>query len=103
MGRLKFDVPHTLAKGEAKQRVEKLLGYWSHKYGVATQWAGDAARLSGKVMGISLDADLKVSDASVDGEATDPGFLLREKARKYLTEKFRDYLDPSKSISDLKD
>lgn len=101
MGTIRLDIPHTLPKDEAKQRVEKLLGYWSHKYGVATQWAGDVAKLSGKVMGISLAADLTVRDGKVDGEATDPGFLFREKAKKYLTEKFAHYLDPKTPLDKL--
>lgn len=101
MGKIKLDIPHTLAKGEAKQRVEKLLGYWSNKYGVSAHWSGDSAKLSGKVMGISLSADLEVREGKVDGEATDPGFLFRDKAKKYLTEKFARYLDPKKSLADL--
>jgi hypothetical protein len=101
MGKIKLDIPHTLAKSEAKLRVEKLLGYWSNKYGVSTHWSGDAAKLSGKVMGISLAADLQVLDGKVDGEATDPGFLFRDKAKKYLTEKFAHYLDPKKTLGEL--
>jgi len=101
MGTIRLDIPHTLSKDEAKQRVEKLLGYWSHKYGVSTRWAGDAAKLSGKVMGISLAADLTVREGKVDGEATDPGFLFREKAKKYLTEKFAHYLDPGTPLDKL--
>jgi hypothetical protein len=102
MGKLKLDIPHTLPRAEARQRVERLIQYWSHKYGVTARWAGDAAKLSGRVLGVSLSADLEVRDGKVDGEASDPGFLLREKARKYLTEKFASYLDPSKQLSDLK-
>ena len=101
MGKMKLDIPHTLDKAEAKQRVEKLLGYWSNKYGVTAQWAGDAAKLSGKVMGIQLSADLEVRDGRVDGEASDPGFLFREKAKRYLTEKFSHYLDPNRPLGDL--
>jgi hypothetical protein len=103
MSTLKLDIPHTLPKAEAKQRVERLIHYWRDKYGVKAEWMGDAAKLSGKVMGITLAADLEVRDGKVDGEATDPGFLLRDKAKKYLTDKFASYLDPSKQLADLKD
>jgi len=99
--KIRLDIPHTLPRDQAKQRVEKLLGHWSRKYGVSTQWSGDEAKLSGKVMGISLAADLKVQDGKVDGEATDPGFLFREKAKKYLTEKFAHYLDPKTPLEKL--
>ncbi|HZN91737.1 MAG TPA: polyhydroxyalkanoic acid system family protein [Myxococcales bacterium] len=101
MGKIRLDIPHTLDKAEARQRVEKLLGYWSKKYGLTAEWAGDSARLSGKVMGISLDADLAVHDGKVDGEATDPGFLLRDQAKKYLTQKLGHYLDPGQPLGEL--
>jgi putative polyhydroxyalkanoic acid system protein len=101
MGKIRLDVPHSLPKADAKQRVEKLLSYWAQKYGVAASWSGDSAKLSGKVMGISLAADLEVREGRVDADATDPGFLFREKAKKYLTDKFNHYLDPKKSLADL--
>ncbi len=101
MAKIKLDIPHTLDKAEARQRVEKLLSYWANKHGVAVQWMGDVAKLSGKVMGIQLAADLQVKDGRVDGDATDPGFLFREKAKKYLTEKFAHYLDPKKPLGEL--
>ncbi|HVE83813.1 MAG TPA: polyhydroxyalkanoic acid system family protein [Myxococcales bacterium] len=101
MGKLKFDISHTLPRAEARQRVEKLLSYWATKYGVTSQWSGDGAKLSGKVLGIQLAADLEVREGKVDGEATDPGFLFRDKARKYLTEKFTHYLDPATPLDKL--
>ena len=101
MSKIRLDIPHSLSKDQARARVEKLLTYWSTKYGVATEWKGDAARLSGKVMGLSLAADLQVRDGKVDGEATDPGFLFRDKAKKYLTEKFAHYLNPKNPVDEL--
>ncbi len=94
MGMLKFEVGHSLSKDEARSRVAQLLEYWSAKYGVKATWTGDKAHASGKVMGLSFHADLEVTGDKVGGEATDPGFLLRDKARKYLTEKFASYLAP---------
>lgn len=94
MGMLRFEVGHSLEREEARQRVAQLLDYWSAKYGVKSTWSGDRAHVSGKVMGLSFQADLEVTAAQVGGEATDPGFLLRERARKYLTEKFTSYLAP---------
>ena len=103
MGMIKFEVPHGLSKDDAKKRVEQLVDYWKRKYGVAVSWAGDAAKLSGKVMGISIDADLQISDKKVGGEATDPGLLLRGQAKSYLTRKFQAYLDPNKKPGDVED
>jgi hypothetical protein len=101
MGTLKFEVPHNLSKDEAIARAKKLLEYWGSKYGIQSDWSGDTARMNGKVMGISLEAKMTISDRKVDGEATDPGMLLRGKARKYLEEKFQWALDPSRKTEDL--
>lgn len=95
MGTVKFEVSHTLSKDEARRRVAQLVEYWASKYGVKVDWAGDAAKMVGKVMGMSLNANLEVHANKVSGEATDPGFLLRDKAKKYLQEKFASYLDPT--------
>ncbi len=101
MGMIKLEIPHTLSAEEARKRVEALFGYWGKKYGVKSTWAGDVASYSGKVMGVSIEGKLTVAEKRVGGEATDPGFLLRGQAQKYLTRKFGDYLDPSKKIEDL--
>lgn len=103
VGMLKFGVPHSLPRDQAKRRVEKLVSYWSAKYGLKAEWSGDSARLSGKAMGLPVQATLEVRDAGVEGEATDPGFLLRDRARKYLTEKFGAYLDPATPLEALKE
>ena len=102
MGTMKFEVPHSLPRDEVKKRVEQLLGYWNGKYGVKADWAGDAAKLTGKVMGINLDASFRITDKALEGEGTDPGMLLRGKVKSYLTEKFGSVLDPGKSLADLK-
>ena len=101
MAMLKFEVPHALPKDEARKRVEALLAYWSKKYGVQSSWQGDGATLSGKAMGVSIDARLQVTDAKVGGESKDPGMLLRGQAQKYLTRKFAEFLDSKKSLADL--
>jgi uncharacterized heparinase superfamily protein len=103
MGTMKFDVPHSLPKEEARKRVERLMDDWSRKYGVKSQWSGDSASVSGRVMGISLEASFQVREGSVSGEGTDPGMLLRSKAKQYIQNKFDAYLDPSKSTEDLED
>ncbi|MHB8873442.1 MAG: polyhydroxyalkanoic acid system family protein [Myxococcaceae bacterium] len=101
MGMLKFEVSHQLPKEEARKRIEALLSYWSQKYGMKCQWTGDAAKVSGKAMGVSIDATLQVTERTVGGEASDPGFLLRGQATKYLKAKMADYLDPHKKPEEL--
>ena len=102
MGMMPFAVNHTLANDEAKRRVEVLLDYWKRKYGITSSWNGDAATLSGKAMGVSVDGSLQLLNGKVDGQAKDPGMLLRGQAQKYLTRKFAEYLDASKTIEQLK-
>lgn len=98
---LSLEVSHALDRDSAKKRMELLVQRWQRKYGLHSSWAGDTARLSGKIMGISLQATLEVNDQSVRGEASDPGILLRNKAKKYLEEKLALYLDPSKAPESL--
>ena len=101
MGLLPLEIPHKLSVDEAKKRVEALLAYWSRKYGVTATWAGDKVSFAGKAMGISIDGSLSVLASKIDGQATDPGMLLRGQAKKYLTRKFEDYLDPNKTLADV--
>ena len=101
MGMMNFEVAHTLPKEDARARMEKLTQYWGSKYGVKSHWNGDEATLSGKVMGITLDAKLHVTQEKVGGEGSDPGMLLRGQAKKYLTHKMSSFLDPRKKLEDL--
>lgn len=94
MGMMKFEIPHSLSKDDARKRVEQLVHHWGSKYGVKVDWAGDRAKLAGKVMGLTIDGHLEVQDKRIAGEATDPGFLFREKAKKYLHERLTKALDP---------
>jgi hypothetical protein len=101
MGLIKFDVPNTLPLEEAKKRVEALLSYWNRKYGVASAWTGESATMKGKAVGVTIDGKLTVEQSRIAGEATDPGMLLRGQAQKYLTRKFAEYLDATKSLEQL--
>jgi putative polyhydroxyalkanoate system protein len=101
MGMLKFMVPHTLSKEDARARMEALLRHWADKYGIQQSWSGDTAKVNGKVMGIQLAATLTVQDRAVEGEASDPGMLLRGQARKYLEEKLRSFLDAARTLADI--
>ncbi len=49
-------------------------------------------------MGVSVNGHLTVLGDKISGESTDPGMLLRGQAKKYLTRKFDEYLDPAKSL-----
>ena len=101
MGMIKFEVPNALTIEEGKKRVEALLEYWNKRHGVKSSWSGSKAKMSGKAMGVSIDGSLEVHVTKIEGEAADPGFLLRGQAQKYLQRKFAEYLDPSKSLADI--
>lgn len=98
---LKFEVGHKLSKDEALSRAKKLLEHWGKKYGIATEWKGDTAHLDGKVMGITINGHMTITDKAVVGEATDPGMLFRAKAKKYLEEKFTLALDPNRQPEEM--
>lgn len=102
MGMLKFEVPSTLPIDDAKKRVEALLSYWNRKYGITSAWNGLKATMKGKAVGVTIDGSLEVLGNKISGEASDPGLLLRGQAQKYLTRKFAEYLDASKSLDDIR-
>ena len=101
MGMMKLEIPHTLPVEDAKTRVQALLEYWTRKHGIKTSWAGEKATFSGKVMGIAFDGHFTVTPKGIAGEASDPGFLFRSKAKEYLEKKFGTYLDPKKTLAQL--
>ena len=101
MAFIKFEVPNKLPVDDAKKRVEALLSYWNRKYGVTSEWTGEAATMKGKAMGVAIDGKLAVHTERIAGEAKDPGMLLRGQAQKYLTRKFAEYLDPGKTLEQL--
>lgn len=102
MGMMPFEVPHSLPAEEARKRIEALLDYWKRKYGIQSSWTDKGATLAGKAMGVAIDGMLAIEAGRVNGQAKDPGMLLRGQAQKYLTKKFAEYLDGSKSLEDIR-
>jgi hypothetical protein len=102
MGMIKFEVLSTVPIDEAKKRVETLLSYWNRKYGITSSWNGMKATMTGKAVGVTIDGTLEVLANKISGEARDPGLLLRGQAQKYLTRKFSEYLDASRSLDELR-
>ena len=84
---------HNLGKAEARRRIEGLANYWRSKYGVRVIWHEDHAQLSGRVKGISFDANLVVGENTVLANASDPGWLLRTKVREYVGDKLDEHLN----------
>jgi len=52
-------------------------------------------------MGVQLEADIHILENKVSGCATDPGFLLRGAAHKYLTKKMAEYLNPKQPLEEI--
>jgi hypothetical protein len=102
MGMIKFEVPSTVPVEDSRKRVEALLSYWNRKYGITSSWNGMKAAMKGKAMGVTIDGTLEVLANKISGEASDPGMLLRGQAQKYLTRKFSEYLDASRSLDDIR-
>jgi len=92
---MKFEMPHQLSHGEAKERMKALTGYWRKKYAVETRWTKDVARMSGSFLGVTFDATLAVGPRSIVIDGPDPGLLLRSQAVGYLHRKLDQYLAPA--------
>ena len=52
-------------------------------------------------MGIQLEAEIYILENKISGSATDPGFLLRGSAHKYLTKKMAEYLNPKQQLDEI--
>lgn len=93
--RLRFKVTHAHTRAEARARLQYLFDYWKKRFGVASKWEGDHAVASGTIMGISFTAWVEVTDSSVGGESTDPGFFTRGVAYAYIEKKLKKYMHPN--------
>jgi hypothetical protein len=101
MGKLTLEVPHSLQVHEAHQRIAALVDHWHRQYGFQSNWVGAACQLHGSFMGVQLEADIQILENKVSGTATDPGFLLRGPAHKYLTKKMAAYLNPHQQLEEI--
>jgi hypothetical protein len=101
MGNLTLEVPHSLRQEEAQQRITALVDYWHRRYGFQRTWAGTECQLHGSFMGVQLKAEICILEDKISGTATDPGFLLRKPAHKYLTQKMAEYLNPRQQLEEI--
>ena len=93
--RLHFKVKHQHTRDEARARTQYLFDYWKKPFGVVSKWEGDHAVASGNIMGISFTAWVEVTDNTVGGESTDPGFFTRGIAYAYIESKLKKYMHPN--------
>jgi hypothetical protein len=89
-----FKVDHHFSVADARARTQMMLDYWKKAYGVRSSWEGDRVYISGRVIGVQIDAFIDVTPESVGGEGADPGFLMRGVARDYVQKKLQKYMHP---------
>lgn len=93
--RVTLKVEHHFTRADARERVSQLLNYWARRFGVKSEWRGYRVFLSGRVLGIDIQALFDVTDHDVLAHASDPGTVLRGSAEAYVEKKLRKYLSPT--------
>jgi hypothetical protein len=100
---MNIDFKHGLQPDEAKARLRALGEYLQNRHGIQCTWdaSGEQANIAGKYMVVNIRGSVKFAPGVVHFEGEDPGFLLRGKAKQYLTEKLEKYMDPSVPVDRL--
>jgi hypothetical protein len=93
---------YELSDEDALERMKALADYWSTKHGIDARWNGDEVVLSGKVKGVKFDGKVQIGDGRLIADVK-AGFLAEKLGgRKYVEGKLDDYLDPNKTIEELR-
>lgn len=98
---MRIEESFSFAQEEAQQRVKALVDYWQKKHGLSVSWTGSNAKVTGKVMGVTIDATVTVEPGKVVADGKDPGLMFRGAATSYLKKKFAEYFDPKVTVADL--
>ncbi|MCU0654985.1 MAG: polyhydroxyalkanoic acid system family protein [Polyangiaceae bacterium] len=102
MSNLRVEHRHGLSTEEARERVRALGEYFQNKHGIHVQWSGEESlTLQGKYAMFSFTAKGTLIPGAIAIEAPDPGMLLRSKAREYLENKLKRYLDAATPLGAL--
>ena len=98
-----FSLEHrySVTKDDAKARVQALAEYLDRKHGIKATWEGDRARVNGRYLVVTIEGSIAVEPGIVKFEGKDPGFLWRGKAKEYLENKLRQYLDAATPLDKL--
>jgi hypothetical protein len=102
MGSMRIEHAHGFTNDEAKQRLTALGEYFQNKHGIAVVWNGDRATVKGKYLLVGIEGELWFEPGKAVFEGKDPGMLWRGKAKDYIGDKLKTYLDPAKKIEELK-
>lgn len=99
---MKFERRTSLTATEVADRLKALTDYWDKKYGIGGSWSGHTVRLKGKMMGVSFDGTVRISEGRIDADV-DAGFLAEKLGgKKYVEGKLDTYLDPQTTLEALR-
>jgi hypothetical protein len=97
-----FVRPYDFDDEEALARLRALADYWDKKHGITMRWDGPSAQVAGKVKGVKFSGTIRVSDGKVVADIK-AGFLAEKLGgKKYVVGKVEDYLDPTKTVDELR-
>ncbi|HLT30225.1 MAG TPA: polyhydroxyalkanoic acid system family protein [Myxococcaceae bacterium] len=92
---IRIEQPHTYSAQEARVRLSYLLDYWTERFGVTQQWSGNTVLVTGKVLGIRVEAWVQVQGHRIWALAVDPGPLMRGAGERYIRKKIAKYMHPT--------
>ncbi len=99
---MRLERTYPMPDEEALDRAKALTEYWSAKHGVKTSWTGASARIDGNVKGVRFDGTIEVRAGRLVADIK-AGFLAEKLGgKKYVEGKLDVYLDPSKSLEELR-
>ncbi len=100
---LELDRHCTLPDEDVLARAHALTEYWAKKHNVTVSWKNDReVHLSGRVMGVKFDGRVQIGEGKIHAEMN-AGFLAEKLGgRAYVQRKLDDYLDPARSLAELR-
>lgn len=86
---------------EALARLQSLARYWNKKWGIDPGWRDSTANFDGRIKGVKFRGTVKIGDGRVEANI-DAGFLAEKLgAKRYVSRKVDDYLNPANSLESL--
>ena len=99
---MNLERPYACPDDEALTRLHALTDYWQRKHGLTAAWTAGACHVHGKVKGVKFDARVTVANGLVKADV-DAGFLAEKLGgRKYVEGKLEDYLNPARTVDELR-
>lgn len=102
MGTYQDQYPTDVPQAEAIARIQALTDYWDTRYRTRTDWCGNRGTIQGRVLGISFKARFSIDPGMLRGEMEVSFIAMKMGGRQYLKHKLDEYLDPSRSVEQLR-